>query len=504
MRVLQVNAHHRKAGGAEVYLHQLVDALRERGHTVGLFAQEAEYERDEPDLRVVERAAFDPARLILDEAFAREFRAFARAFRPDVVHVHNLHVFPATFPAVLAELGAPVLLHPHEFGLLCPNAWCTWPDGTPCNGGPGRQCFEHDCSRNYPIDARNVVTARVRYLHARAAADAVVCGSDSLSEKMRAHGFRDVRTLRYFAEPAKFGGEEGLARVRAANPRERDRLLFLGRLEPEKGIGTLLAAMPTVLRARPHARLAVVGGGTLKGALERQVVELGLGAAVELPGPVPHTEVPPLLARASVQILPSIWAENAAQSCYDCLMLGLPLVASRVAALPEVVRDGVNGLLFAPRDPADLARAIVRVLDDPELAARLSAGCAQELARYDKTVHMDALEALYAELLDAPRPERTVPVDPELEFALEGLDGLLLAKENVFVETLAECEKRGAAHAEVYAYARGKERELAAAHRDRPAPEPLITPMSAPARPLPGSAKVRRLLRRFRTTFLSR
>lgn len=476
MRILQVNAHHRRAGGAEVYLHQLVGGLRERGHTVGVFAQEADEDRSEPDLRVVRRPPFDPARLILDERLAHELTAYARAFRPDLVHAHNLHVFPATFPGVLAELGVPVLLHPHEFGLLCPNAWCTWPDGTPCDGGPGKKCFEHDCSRNYPIDARNVVTARVRYLHSRAAADAVVCGSDALSNRMRAHGFRDVRTLRYFAEPEKFGGAAGIARVRSEHPRERDRVLFLGRLEPEKGIGTLLEAMRLVRRERPAAWLQVVGGGTQREALERRAAELGLGSAVEFTGQVPHETVPPLLARASVQVLPSIWAENAAQSCYDCLMLGLPLVASRVAALPEVVREGVNGLLFAPRDAQDLARVIGRVLSDDALAARLSQGCATELARYDKTVHLDALEALCVELAETRHPAGAPPIDPELEFALERLDGLLLHKEKAYLDALSECDRRGVA----------------------------LTSSAAnghvPHRPFPGAAKVRRLVDRIRST----
>lgn len=444
MRILQVNAHHRKVGGAEVYVHQLMDALRARGHELALFAQDAQEEHARADLCVVRRPDFDPERLILDEALFARFREFARAFRPELVHVHNLHVFPAVFPRVLAELDVPMLLHPHEFGLLCPNAWCVWPDGTPCSGGPGKKCFEHDCSRNYPIDARNVMVARLRFLACRETAAAVVCGSDALANLLRENGYPDVRTLRYFAEPAKFGGLEALAKLRRETPRERERLLFLGRLEPEKGIGVLLAAMPAVLRARPKARLEIVGGGSQRAALEAQAAALGLGAAVEFTGPVPHDQVPPLLARATLQVLPSIWAENAAQSCYDCLMLGLPLVASRVAALPEVVRHEVNGLLFTPRDPDDLARQVLRILEEPGLGERLSAGCAGELARYDKDAHLAALEALFVDLA-LHRSTRPAPADAEMEFTLEALDGLLLAKERAYLAAEREMGGRGAA-----------------------------------------------------------
>src|SRR5262245_55757215 len=160
MRILQVNAYQRKVGGAEVYLQQLVDALRARGHAVALFAQDPDEERAEPELRLLRRPDFDAAHQLREEQVAAALREFARAFRPEVLHVHNVHVFPADLPRALGELGVPVLLHPHEYGLLCPNAWCTWPDGTLCTGGPGKKCFEHGCEKNYPFDARAVEIGR--------------------------------------------------------------------------------------------------------------------------------------------------------------------------------------------------------------------------------------------------------------------------------------------------------------------------------------------------------
>lgn len=435
MRILQINAQYAKMGGAEVYLHQLLEALKARGHRVALFAGSASEDHATDELCVVKRPDFDAGALIADPAFCARFRAFAQAFRPELVHAHNLHTFPATFPRVLGELGVPVLLHPHEYGLLCPNAWCTWADGRECAGGAGAQCFEHGCEANYPYDARNVVVSRVRYLTSRAAASAVVAGSEHLAAKLAAHGFPDVRTLRYFAEPAKFGGLEALAELRRATPRAPDHVLYLGRLEPEKGVSVLLRAFVRVRAARPSAELHVVGGGSLRAALEEEARTLGLGQAARFHGPVPHTEVPRYLARATCQVLPSIWCENAAQSCYDCLMLGLPLVASRGAALPEVVREGVNGLLFAPRDPEDLARQLVRVLAEPELARTLSAGCETELARYDKRAHLETLEALYAELVRAGQraPVHASASDAELEAALQALTTLLHRREQDYV-----------------------------------------------------------------------
>lgn len=445
MRILHVNAHHRRVGGAEVFLHRLLDGQRARGHRIALFAQEADEERHEPELCIVRRAEFDPERLVRDEALARSLCEFATAFRPEILHVHNLHVFPATFPRTLAELGLPALLNPQEFGLLCPNAWCVWPDGTPCAGGPGQKCFEHGCERNYPFDARNVVVARLRLLHCRVLADAVVCASEALAERLRAQGFTDVRVLRYFADPAKFGGLEAIAELRATIPREPDHVLCLGRLQPEKGVGVLLEAWPAVRRARPEARLSIVGEGSERAALERQAQALGSESGVTFHGAVPHEEVPAFLARASVQVLPSIWAENAAQSCNDAMLLGLPLIASRIGGLPEIVRHEESGLLFTPRDPAELAQAIVRVLSEPGLAERLAAGGQRALEEHEREAHLTTLDALYEELRARPRVPLPAALDAELEYALGQMGGLLLEKERAFVAADREARQRGTA-----------------------------------------------------------
>jgi glycosyltransferase involved in cell wall biosynthesis len=452
MRVLQVTSFHAKVGGAEVYVHQLCAALEQRGHVVGFFGCDPEHERDEPGLRVVRRPAFDPATVFEDPPLTAAFRAFATRFAPDIVHVHNLYNLPAAFGRVLAEVGVPILQHPHDFGLVCTNAWCVLPDGRMCEGGPGAKCSERGCSANYPFDARIVGAARLRMLLARETAAAFVSGSEALAEVLRSNGLEPSRCVRYFAEPEKFGGLAALARLRAEVPRARDQILFVGRLEPEKGVGVLVRALPRILSERPAARLHIVGDGTLGPALRAEAAALGVAEAVVWHGRIPHEDVPRHLARATVQVLPSIWAENAAQSCYDCLLAELPMVASRVGALPEVVRDGVNGLLAAPRDPEDFARKILAILGDDALAARLSASCRAELVRYDKQAHLEAIEALYAEMRATLAGGARAParIDGDMLHALDGLARDLARREHEVAENHVALTETHAALAEAH------------------------------------------------------
>ena len=140
--------------------------------------------------------------------------------------------------------------------------------------------------------------------------------------------------------------------------RPAKRLLFFGIVRPYKGLDVLLRALA---EGPGDVRLTVAGefwGGTEE--TERLIGELGLGERVELrPGYVPAADVPGLFARADALVLPYRSA-TASQNAWLAFEHGVPVIATRVGALPDHVRDGVDGLLCAPDDPADLAKTITR------------------------------------------------------------------------------------------------------------------------------------------------
>jgi glycosyltransferase involved in cell wall biosynthesis len=139
----------------------------------------------------------------------------------------------------------------------------------------------------------------------------------------------------------------------------------VARLEPEKGHPTLLDAWPAVLRAVPNAYLMIIGEGSQSAALQQQAQRLRIAHRVVFTGR--RDDVPAVTAALDVAVLPS-YREAQGLSILEAMALSRPVVASNVGGIPEVIEDGVSGLLVAPHDPSALATAISRLLLDHKLA----------------------------------------------------------------------------------------------------------------------------------------
>jgi glycosyltransferase involved in cell wall biosynthesis len=147
-------------------------------------------------------------------------------------------------------------------------------------------------------------------------------------------------------------------------------VLCVARMYPRKRLGDLLHAA-TILRARlPEVRVRIVGRGPEWEAVSRLHVELGLDDEVALLGDLSRERLAEEYVNASVFCLPSV-QEGFGIAFLEAMAAELPVVACRIAAVPEVVLDGTTGLLVEPRAPAALAEAIERLVREPELARRL-------------------------------------------------------------------------------------------------------------------------------------
>ena len=136
----------------------------------------------------------------------------------------------------------------------------------------------------------------------------------------------------------------------------------VARLEPEKGHPTLLEAWPLVLHAVPDAYLLIVGEGSRRDALEAQARELRIAHRVVFTGR--RDDVPAVTAALDVAVLPS-YREAQGMAILEAMALSRPVVASNVGGIPEMIEDGVTGLLVPPHDAEALSAAIVRLLNEP-------------------------------------------------------------------------------------------------------------------------------------------
>lgn len=176
-------------------------------------------------------------------------------------------------------------------------------------------------------------------------------------------------------------------------------VLFVGRIQPLKGVDVTVEGMAAVVERHPDAILMVVGGPSgPRGqaemtALRKRAVELGLAGNIRFVGPMPHGLVPDLYRAADVVVVPSR-AESFGLVAAEAQACGTPVVGARIGGLIDVVDDGSTGFLIGGWDPADHAEAVLRLLDDPELAAKMGAAAVVWSRRFS----WDATVRRYLEL----------------------------------------------------------------------------------------------------------
>ncbi len=161
-----------------------------------------------------------------------------------------------------------------------------------------------------------------------------------------------------------------MSRTRAARGDAVLRVLFVGRLVGEKGVGLLLEAVQILEGRQRKIELVIVGAGPLSAHMDAEVLRRGLSDMVRLVGPVGQDELPAWYAWADVFCLPS-FSEGLPVVLMEAMMSELPVVTTVIAGIPELVKQDQNGLMVPPGRPDELADAIQRLADDPHLRREL-------------------------------------------------------------------------------------------------------------------------------------
>ena len=174
-----------------------------------------------------------------------------------------------------------------------------------------------------------------------------------------------------------------------------DYFVYYGRLSAEKGILTLLQAMQNV----KQSRLVLIGDGPQRAELEIFAREHKLGNVV-FAGSKAGNDLTQLVSRAKFVVVPSEWYDNSPLVIYESFSMGRPVLATTLGGMPELIEDGVNGRLFAPKDAAGLSRIINDMLgDEKRLRAMGKAGRATAEREFDPEVHYEKIHDVYQRLI---------------------------------------------------------------------------------------------------------
>jgi glycosyltransferase involved in cell wall biosynthesis len=358
-------------GGAQEHLYSLVTRMDRTRYDVSIVSLSAG-----SAVRKLQRAGF--AVLVIDDPddtiAVAALAAHLADLRPDVVHAHMYRAETVAAKAVLALV---------EAGQRRPYLVIT--------AHSSRVRSEAD--RRLLIDlapAFDQIIAVSRAIEAKLIRE----GRGSIPTRLIHNGVdlqRYDETVPCCTLPEEYGMEPGSQIVGV-----------VARLEPEKGHPTLFEAWPAVLRAVPDAYLLIVGEGSRRDALEALARELRIAHRVVFTGR--RDDVPAVTAALDVAVLPS-YREAQGLTILEAMALSRPVVASNVGGIPEMVEDGVTGLLVPPHDADALAAAIIRLLTDHPYADTLGrAGHDLVHERFCVEIMVEAVESIYDEGARAVRP----------------------------------------------------------------------------------------------------
>jgi len=355
MKILLANKFYYRRGGDCIYTLNLEQLLREHGHEVAVFAMGYPENIDTPWKKYFPREVkFSPGIRMIETLIRpfgwgevrKKFSALLDDFKPDVVHLNNIHT---QLSPVIAEIahrrGIRVVWTLHDYKLLCPRYDCLQNGKSVCE-----ECFtdkhkvlEHNCMKNSRIASIIAYKEATAWGRERleACTDAFICPSQFMADKMIQGGFAadKLRTLCNFINVEKCR--------RSDNYEKYDYYCFIGRLSHEKGAVTLIEAA-----SRLPYKLVVIGDGPMREELERKSSK-----NIEFVGFKQWNEIKEIVGKARFSVIPSEWYENNPLSVIEAQCLGTPVLGARIGGIPELITKE-TGMTFESRNADDLARKI--------------------------------------------------------------------------------------------------------------------------------------------------
>jgi len=400
VRILISNKFYYNRGGGDIYTLELEKLLRKNGHEVAAFSMQhplnipSVYSGYFPTEVDVNRKDFNNLFKFVNRPFGspevrKKFTALLKSFKPDILHLNNIHSQLSPVLAVIAKRhNIPVVWTLHDHKLLCPRYDCTR-DHKPCE-----LCFtakfnvvRFKCMKN------SVMASIVAYAEALTwnrkvlgnSTDVFICPSSFLRENMIKGGFASDK-LRVISN---FILEEKLSFV----PTERQNYYcYVGRLSAEKGVSSLLEAASEM----PQYELKVIGTGPLEDELKARYT----GSNIKFEGYKKWPELKEILGNSKFMVMPSVCYENNPLSVIESLCLGTPVVGARIGGIPELIHEGVNGYSYISGNVEDL-KAKIRLMFDNAAIFNYREISKEAVKNYNSENYYQEILMIYKSILNA-------------------------------------------------------------------------------------------------------
>lgn len=386
MRILVCHNFYKQFGGEDAVVGAQISLLRRNGNIVKEFFTHS--------TKAKSYSLLDKCYLGINNIYSRttkiELDDCIAEYRPDVVHVHN--IFPLLSPSiysVLTQNKIPIVQTIHNFRWMCPNG-LFYTHGSPCtrcaNGNILAaiyfRCLHGSTTQSLSY-ALSVGWARTSNLFPTSRAEFIILNQYTarLFKKYLNVPDRRVHILGNFMGDISFKREE----------LEKSRFVFLGRLTPEKGVMTILR----VAEKLHQSTFDIVGVGPLEHDLKEMVRKRNL-PNVHFYGFLEGESRFNYLEKATALIVPSLWDEQFPMVTIEAFRMGVPVVATRMGGLPDIIQEGKSGFLFDPGDAEGLSHILEILSNDENLRKSVSIGARDRFVNcFSEEVYYPRLMKIY-------------------------------------------------------------------------------------------------------------
>jgi len=385
MRILLIHNFYQQPGGEDGVFRNEKALLQSRGHQV------LEFTRHNDEIKSY--SPLQKLKLFADTNYnarlKQEFLRFVKQAGPNILHFHN--TFPLISPAAYSvgrELNIPVVQTLHNYRFLCANA-LFYRNGQVCEDCLGKSFpwpgLLHACYRNSRLQTLPV--SLMQALHRarktwQIQIDALIALTEFGKQKMVQAGFSPEQV---FVKPNFVDPDPG------DSPQRGDYFIFVGRLSQEKGVRALLRAW----KFPENIPLKIIGDGPLQAELQKFAAQHS-SKSVELLGRLPRPEMLSLLRGAACLLLPSECYETFGLVAVEAFACGVPVIASRLGAMAEIVQEGRTGLLFTPGNAQNLAEKVQWASSHPEQIKEMGRNARKEYeSRYTAEQNYRILLEIY-------------------------------------------------------------------------------------------------------------